>query len=99
MRLGLFFTLLCVVPGLACGATRDDTNVRIGVTRMSMAGVRAPNMTGNLGGNKNASPTLPTASTSGGITPSSTPVSASTSTPAPQPKPEPTPEPTLSASD
>ena len=94
MRLGLFFTLLCVVPGLACGATRDDTNVRVGVTRMSMAGVRAPNMTGKLGGNKNASPTLPTASTSSGITPSSTPVSASTSTPAPQPKPEPTPEPT-----
>ena len=42
MKLGLFFTLLCVVPGLAFGAERDDSAVRVGVNRVSIAGARMP---------------------------------------------------------
>lgn len=95
MRLGLFFTLLCVVPGLAYGATRDDTNVRVGVTRMSMAGARAPNMTGNLGGNKTTTPTMPTTSSSGGTT---NPTPNPTATPTPEPTPAPAPNPGTSDS-
>lgn len=85
MRLGLFFTLLCVVPGLAYGDARSDAGARIGVTRMSMAGARAPNMTGNLGSKKGATPTI-TTNTSGGGTP--------VPTPNPEPKPEPKSDPT-----
>ena len=42
MKLGLFFTLLCVLPGLAFGAERDDSAVRVGVNRVSIAGARMP---------------------------------------------------------
>ena len=48
MKLVSFFTLLCAVPSLAFGATRDADSVRVGVTRMSMAGARSPNMVANL---------------------------------------------------
>ena len=42
MKLGVIFTLLCAVPGLAFGAPRDANNVRVGVTRMSAAAGRSP---------------------------------------------------------
>ena len=42
MKLGLFFTLLCVLPGVAFGAERDDSAVRVGVNRVSIAGARMP---------------------------------------------------------
>lgn len=58
MKLGTFFTLLCLIPGVAAAATRDAANVRVGVTRMSQAGARAPNITTNLTTAAPSSPTM-----------------------------------------
>lgn len=48
MKLVSFFTLLCAVPSLAFGAARDADSVRVGVTRMSMAGARSPNIVASI---------------------------------------------------
>ncbi len=66
MKLGTLFTLMCILPMAATAAQRSD-DARIGVNRMSMAGVRAPNMSANLGGTS-AKPTVqPTISVSPGV--------------------------------
>ncbi len=76
MRLGFIFTLLCVVPGLAFGAARDGENARIGVSRMSMAGSRAPNVT-SIGAVAAVQPTL---SVTTGATTSGTSTNVASST-------------------
>ncbi len=48
MKFGTCLTLLCVVPSLAFGATRDDAAaVRVGVIRASQAGVHAASNSAN----------------------------------------------------
>ncbi len=50
MRFGTFLTILCAVPGLAFGATREDADaVRVGVIRQAQAVSRMP-----------STPTMPT---------------------------------------
>lgn len=76
MRLGIIFSLLCLMPELAMAATRGDTSVRVGVNRMAQAGLHSANMSVDVsdgGGNKvsNSMPTLnvnPGVSGSGGNT-------------------------------
>lgn len=58
MKLGLFLGLLCLLPGFAGAATRDDSAVRVGVSRVSQAGVHAPNMSPNLSSTSTSMPTL-----------------------------------------
>lgn len=68
MNFKLLFSLFLLVPGLAFGADRSTSSVRVGVTRMSQAGARAPNMTVNIQpttGN-NAAPTVSTKPSGGG---------------------------------
>ncbi len=68
MNFKLLFSLLLLVPGLAFGADRSTSSVRVGVTRMSQAGARAPNMTVNIQpttGNS-AAPTVSTQPSGGG---------------------------------
>lgn len=69
MRLVSFLTLLCAVPTMAFGAARDTDAVRIGVTRMSMAGARSPNMVVKIQPTVTTKPTVTTA----GVTTSATP--------------------------
>lgn len=69
MRLVSFLTLLCAVPTMAFGAARDTDAVRIGVTRMSMAGARSPNMVVKIQPTVTTKPTVTTA----GVTTSTTP--------------------------
>lgn len=69
MRLVSFLTLLCAVPTMAFGAARDTDAVRIGVTRMSMAGARSPNMVVKIQPTVTTKPTVTTA----GVTASATP--------------------------
>lgn len=66
MKLVSFFTLLCAVPSLAFGATRDADSVRVGVTRMSMAGARSPNMVANLQPTMTTKPATATGGTTNG---------------------------------
>ena len=68
MRLVSFLTLLCAVPTMAFGAARDTDAVRIGVTRMSMAGARSPNMVVKIQPTVTTKPTVTTA----GVTTSTT---------------------------
>lgn len=68
MKLGLFLALFMTVPGLAFGADRSDSSVRVGVTRMSQAGARMPNMATNINSSSNSGPTNPTMSTKPGGT-------------------------------
>lgn len=58
MKLGIFLGLLFLLPGFADAATRGDTAVRIGVNRMSQAGVHSANMSPNLGATTTNMPTL-----------------------------------------
>ena len=58
MKLGLFLGLLCLLPGFAGAATRDDSAVRVGVSHVSQAGVHAPNMSPNLSSTSTSMPTL-----------------------------------------
>ena len=69
MRLVSFLTLLCAVPTMAFGAARDTDAVRVGVTRMSMAGARSPNMVVKIQPTVTTKPTVTTA----GVTTSTTP--------------------------
>ena len=49
MKIHVIALLLCMVPCVASSATERDDNARIGVNRVSMAGVRSiPNMSVNL---------------------------------------------------
>ena len=48
MRLRFILAVLLIFPGVAFSADRSENNVRVGVNRMSMAGVRVPNMTVNI---------------------------------------------------
>ncbi len=81
MRLGYIFTLVCLLPGLAFGATRGDAPVRVGVNRVSAAGVRGPTMVGNL---KTATPTMTTTTAQATV-----PTTAGTTTTPPQTAPAP----------
>lgn len=81
MRLGYIFTLVCLLPGLAFGATRGDAPVRVGVNRVSAAGVRGPTMVGNL---KTATPTMTTTTVQATV-----PTTAGTTTTPPQTTPAP----------
>lgn len=81
MRLGYIFTLVCLLPGLAFGATRGDAPVRVGVNRVSAAGVRGPTMVGNL---KTATPTMTTTTAQ-----TTVPTTAGTTTTPPQTAPAP----------
>ena len=47
MKIRILATLLALVPGVSFAVTRGD-NVRVGVQRISMAGVHAPNMSVNI---------------------------------------------------
>lgn len=67
MKLGIFLTLLCCIPGIAGAATRGDATVRVGVNRMSQAGVHSANMSVNLGGGASASNSMPTLNINPGI--------------------------------
>lgn len=58
MKLGIFLGLLCLLPGFAGAATREDSTVRIGVNRVSQAGIHAPNMSPNLSSTSTSMPTL-----------------------------------------
>ncbi len=58
MKLGIFLGLLFLLPGFANAATRGDTAVRVGVSRMSQAGVHSANMSPNLGETTTNMPTL-----------------------------------------
>ena len=65
MKIHVIALLLCMVPYVASSATERDENARIGVNRVSMAGVRGiPNMTVNL--KKTTTTTKTNTSTSGG---------------------------------
>ncbi len=50
MKISILATLLVLIPGMSFAATRGD-NARIGVQRMSMAGLRAPNLSVNIPSN------------------------------------------------
>lgn len=50
MKLRFLLGLLCIFPGITMAATRDDSTVRVGVSRMSQAGLRSVNMSPNLTG-------------------------------------------------
>ena len=65
MKIHVIALLLCMVPYVASSATERDENARIGVNRVSMAGVRSiPNMAVNL--KKPTSQTPTNTNTSGG---------------------------------
>ncbi len=87
MNLRLFVVLGCLIPGAAMAVERS-ADARVGVTRMSQAGTRAPSMVTNLGGNKVSAPTM-TIKPSGNVTPSD---NGGTTEPKPaEPTPAPTP--------
>ena len=66
MKIHVIGLLLCLVPCVASAATERDDNARIGVNRVSMAGVRSiPNMSVNLN-TSNSQPTVKTTTSSGG---------------------------------
>ncbi len=48
MKLGIFLGLIFLLPSFAGAATRDDSTVRVGVSRMSQAAVHSVNMSPNL---------------------------------------------------
>ncbi len=50
MKLRFLLGLLCIFPGITMAATRGDSTVRVGVSRMSQAGLRSVNMSPNLTG-------------------------------------------------
>lgn len=59
MKISILLGLLCVLPGVAGAATRGDaTAVRVGVSRMSQAGVHSANMAVDLGTTNTSMPTL-----------------------------------------
>lgn len=67
MKLGIFIGLLCFLPNIVGAATRDNAAVRVGVSRMSQAGIHSVNMTTDLSGTTSSMPTLnvkPSGSTS-----------------------------------
>lgn len=66
MKIRIFALLLCVVSVAAYGAARDE-NARIGVNRVSMAGVRSmPNLTVNLNKGNTSVPATNTSMPGGG---------------------------------
>ena len=50
MKIGILATLLCVMPSLVVGATRDET-ARVGVNRMSNVAARMPTLSVHSGAN------------------------------------------------
>lgn len=69
MKFKIFLSVLLLVPGIAFGADRSSSSVRVGVTRMSQAGARAPNMTVNIqqpASGNNTTPTISTQTSGGG---------------------------------
>ena len=66
MKIHVIGLLLCLVPCVATAATERDDNARIGVNRVSMAGVRSiPNMSVNLNKGNTQSTAKGNTSTSG----------------------------------
>ena len=61
MKIRILAALLVLVPGMSFAAVRDS-NARVGVQRVSMAGARAPNISANIttasGGKANGNPTM-----------------------------------------
>ena len=67
MKIRVIALLLCMVPCVASSATERDESARIGVNRVSMAGVRSiPNMSVNLNKGSNKTTTNTNTSNSGG---------------------------------
>ena len=59
MKLGFFFALLAVCPGVAFGVDRTSGTVRVGVNRVAQAGLHSGNMSVDLSDSNTASmPTL-----------------------------------------
>ncbi|MBP3316289.1 MAG: hypothetical protein J6L70_01665 [Alphaproteobacteria bacterium] len=54
MKIGILATLMCVMPSLVMGATRDDA-ARVGVNRMSNAAARMPTLSAYSGANASVS--------------------------------------------
>ena len=84
MKLRVLVTLLCMAP-YAAMATERTADARVGVNRMSMAGVHSPNTTVNL---KNS---VSTSNPAVSVTPVAKPNTTPTVTPE-VPKPEPAPD-------
>lgn len=67
MKIRIFALLLCLAPCVTFAATERDENARIGVNRVSMAGVRSiPNMAVHLNTGNDATPAKTNTTTSGG---------------------------------
>ena len=70
MKIRILATLLVLIPGVSFAVARSE-NARVGVQRVSMAGMRSPNMTANIststGGNVNPTITVSAATTTDAV--------------------------------